>query len=667
MKKIIPFLTAMLLLASLVTSASAAPLSLAASGNSGMLFALVALVLITVLAFAISIFLTVSLVNASKKSGHGRMKKTFRYLITCSYVVAVLALVCTIVCSVRYKDMSASMQENPSESTGSIDTSADASGDDTTAPEDSAATDSSGETVETTPVETDPPAPVYTLGTVGSTTASDPANWIKKWNIINGDSVVDAYSRPEAITFGDPTADNYFALPGIATFRGDNYRTGSAYGTANIVDQTMTTVWTRKISSIAKGTGSGAWTGAGWTGQPLIVEWDEETKQIMNLYDEKKAKEGLVEVIYATLDGHIYFYDLEDGSYTRDPMNVGMAFKGSGSLDPRGYPILYVGSGDKTSSGKMPRMFVISLIDCSIMYEYGNNEPYSLRNWIAFDSAPLVDVETDTLIWPGETGILYTIKLNTAYDKSAGTLSISPDAPVKVNYATNTGYTIGFESSSLIVENYIYIADNGGMFFCVDLNTMELVWAQNTKDDTNATPVFEWGEDGVGYIYTATSMENCDGYVYIYKLNASTGEIVWEREFDDVYFDYSVSGGILASPVLGKEGTALEGMIIYAIAKTPGAYSGLLVAMDTDTGDIIWEKNQNLYCWSSPVAVYNEDGTAHLIICDAGGYIHLINPLNGETLTRLEAGANVEASPAVYNDTLVVGTRGQQVYCIKLS
>ncbi len=666
MKTKIPLLTAVLLLASLVTTASAAQVSGTSSGNGGMLFALVALILITVLAFAISIFLTVSLVNASKKSGHGKMKKTFRCLITCAYVVAVLALVCTIICGVRYREISVSIQGNPSESTGSSE-STDDTGTDTTTTQDSGTTDPSDTAGTTEPEETDPPAPVYSLGNVAATTTSDPSNWIKKWNIINGDSVIDSYSRPESITFGDPTTENYFALPGISTFRGDNYRTGSAYGVANIVEQTMNVVWTRKISSLAKGTGSGAWTGSGWTGQPLIVEWDEETKQIMNLYDEKKAKEGLVEVIYATLDGHIYFYDLEDGSYTRDPMNVGMAFKGSGSLDPRGYPILYVGSGDKTSSGKMPRMYIISLIDCSIMYEYGHSEPYSLRNWIAFDSAPLVDVETDTLIWPGETGILYTFKLNTSYDKSAGTLTVTPDAPVKVNYATNTGYTIGFESSSLIVENYIYIADNGGMFFCVDLNTMELVWAQNTKDDTNATPVFEWGDDGVGYIYTGTSMENCDGYVYIYKLNASTGEIVWEHEFEDVYFDYSVSGGILSSPILGRKGTPLEGMIFYAISKTPGAYNGILVAMDTDTGEIIWEKSQNLYCWSSPVAVYNEDGTAHIVICDAGGYIYMINPLNGETLSRIEVGANVEASPAVYNDMLVVGTRGQQVYGIKLS
>lgn len=654
-------LAALALILSLSTTASAATTA-ETSGNSMMLFALIALVLVTVLAFAISIMLTVSLVKASKRSSHGKMKQSFKILISCAYVVAILALIFTVFCGVRYNQANSTLQ-NPSDSTGNTASTTESTANtdgttDTTAP---------SETTEPAPTETEPTEPVNTLGTVAPSDTAVPSNWITKWNISVDDNIVDSFTRDGTISFGDPNKEGYFSLPGVCTFRGDNYRTGSAYGTASIVNNEMTVMWTKKISALSKGSSSGSWTGAGWTGQPLVVQWDDETKQIMNLYEEKKAKENLVEVIYATLDGHIYFYDLEDGSYTRDPMNLGMAFKGSGALDPRGYPIMYVGSGDLTASGKSPRMYIINLLDCSIMYEYGNSDSYKLRNWIAFDSSPLVDEETDTLIWPGESGILYTIKLNTSYDKAAGTLSIDPDTPVKTRYSTTTGYTLGFEASSIIVENYIYIADNGGMFFCVDLNTMEMVWVQNTKDDTNATPVFEWGDDGVGYIYTGTSMENCDGKVYIYKLNASTGEVVWELEFTDVYFDYSVSGGILSSPVLGKKGTDLEGLVFYAIAKTPGAYNGVLLAIDTETGNVVWEKSQNLYCWSSPVAIYDENGASKMVICDAGGYIYMLDPLTGETLQRINVGANVEASPVVFNDMLVVGTRGQEVYGIKLS
>jgi outer membrane protein assembly factor BamB len=312
-------------------------------------------------------------------------------------------------------------------------------------------------------------------------------------------------------------------------------------------------------------------------------------------------------------------------------------------------------------------MYIINLLDCTVMYERGNNEPLKKRSWIAFDSAPLVDARTDTLIWPGECGLLYTFKLNTQYDKAAGTLSVTPEKPVMTRYSTNTGNTIGFESSAIIVENYIYIADNGSMLFCVDLNTMQLKWAQFVYDDTNATPCFEWGEDGEGYLYGASSMEFNEGTVYIYKINASTGEFVWKKSYEDVYFDESVSGGALSSPVLGKVGTEIGNMVIFSISRTPGYSSGVMVALDKATGNVIWEKSLNNYAWSSPVAVYGEDGTAHIILCDSGGRVHMYDSQTGEELSKISVGSNVEASPAVYKDMLVVGTRGQRVVGIKLS
>ena len=515
----------------------------------------------------------------------------------------------------------------------------------------------------TEPAPTEPPTP--NLEGVGQTSNSNPSTWGVKWEILSNGTVLDTYHRGETISFGN--GKHYAALPGIFTFRGDNYRSGAAYGFAVTSKQSLQTIWSREISALKKGTGSGTWTGCGWTGQPLMVQWDEETKQHMNLYPAKKAKAGLVEVIYATLDGHIYFYDLDDGTYTRDPIDMGMAFKGAGSLDPRGYPILYVGAGDSTASGKVPRMFIISLIDGKILYEYGNGDGDRLRSWTAFDSAPLVSQETDTLIWPGESGLLYTMKLNTSYNRESGELSIAPSDMVKTRYSTTRGRTYGYEASAIAVDHYLYIADNGGMLFCVDLHTMALMWAQNVKDDINATPVFEWGEDGKGYLYVGSSMEYANGIVYMSKIDAATGEIIWERSVNNIYFDSSVSGGILSSPVLGKKGTELEGMIIWSISRTPSYSGGLLMALDTQTGDIIWKTQLNRYCWSSPVAVYDESGNAKVILCDSAGDVMMINGTTGKVLTSVNIGSNVEASPAIFNDMLVVGTRGMQVWGVKIS
>lgn len=510
---------------------------------------------------------------------------------------------------------------------------------------------------ETEPVTEPEPEPtpgeLFAPKNVDST---DPEKMGIKWEIMVDGELVENYQREEKIQF--PDTKTYTDAVGITTFRGNNYRNTASYGTATVAEKTITKTWDRGIGSLND------WPGSGWTGQPLMVRWDAETKQIMNLYQEKKDKEDLVEVILATLDGYVYFYDLDDGSYTRDPLFLGMNFKGAGSLDPRGYPIMYVGSGDNYNGA--PKMYIVSLIDTTVLYEQSGSDNFAYRGWYAFDSAPLVHGDSDTLIWPGESGILYTMDLNTEYDKTAGTISVSPDHIVKARYNTESGRSLGMESSCLIVENYLYMADNGGYFFCVDLNTMAPVWVQDTKDDVNATPVFEWGEDGNGYIYTASSMEYQNGTSYIYKLNAQTGEIIWEKTYSGIIYDKGVSGGVLSSPILGQAGTTLEGMVIYSVAKAPNAWSGILVALDTDTGEVIWEITLDNYTWSSPITMTTEDGTGYIVICDFSGVVRLIDGTNGEILDSVSLGLNLEASPSAFENKLVVGTRGQKVFGLQV-
>lgn len=632
------------------------------TGNAALAQAMnnatVVLLVLVIPVILLAVVLEIMRVNSRTQ----QRRKLLRLLTVPVYLVAAGILIFALICKIQ-----ANLNEEPDPqqpSSGIVSSVPD--GSEPTVP----STLPSQPTLPTQPSV--PTAPTFP-SVPQSTTGTNPANWNVKWEIFKGNTAVDAYQRPVSIYFNHP--DSYFALPGIAGFRGDNYRTGATYGSVNVTNKTLTKVWEKEISSMPKGS-SGVWTGVGWTGQPLIVQWDEETKAIMNLYPSKKAKTDLVEVIYATLDGNIYFYDLETGDYTRDPLHMGMTFKGSGALDPRGYPIMYVGSGDRAKqsdgSKKEPRMFIINLIDCTVMYEYGHKQELNIRSWRAFDASPLVDAETDTLIWPGENGLIYTFKLNTNYNKAAGTLSINPDAPVINRYMTDLnkddpGNNLGFEASPIMVENYLYVGDNRGMFFCIDINTMKLVWSQCIQDDLNATPVFEWGEDGQGYLYLGTSMEYARGTTYLYKIKAATGEIVWQKPYTNVFYDKNVSGGVLSSPLLGKKGTELEGMIIFNIAKTPGEYNGIMVALDTETGEEIWRKAMNHYCWSSPIAVYSDDGNAYIIQFDSGGYGNLIDANNGTILQQIPVGVNVEASPALFNDILVVGTRGQKVFGIKIS
>ena len=463
---------------------------------------------------------SISLTLAFHKTKH--ISSSRKFLLGVCYVVTLAVIVCTVLCVKKSDDIRNQLTTPPSTSQ--------------LAPDHETTSDPTEEpTTEPTTEPTKAPLPTFTASFADQ---SNPSKWKVQWKIFQDKTQVDNFVREEKISFG--YGEDYAAVEGILTFRGNNYRDGAAYGMTTVENFTLTKLWNNRVGSL-RGSHSN-WTGCGWTGQPLVVRWPAETKAIMDMYPEKQAKADLVEVIYATLDGYVYFYDLEDGKRTRDPINVGMNFKGAGSLDPRGYPLMYVGSGDNRD-GKRARMYIISLIDGKILYEQSGKDSSTSRAWYAFDSAPLVDGETDTLIWPGENGVLYTIKLNTVYDKIGGTISVTPENVAKTVYKSNAGSKVGYEASGIIVDGYFYCADNSGLFVCVDLNTMALKWAQDVQDDINATPVFEWGDDGVGYIYCGTSMEYAKGNVFIYKMRADTGEIVWEKKFTDITYNELVSGG----------------------------------------------------------------------------------------------------------------------------
>lgn len=525
-------------------------------------------------------------------------------------------------------------------------------------------------TVQPTPTPTPEPTPTP----VGlpdfkphSVDGTEPERLISSTAIMVDGEVVEQYESDYEINFDMP--ERYTELEGIITFRGDNFRSGAAYGTAAVSSKTLTKAWSKSTSGLSDSDGI-YWSGSGWTGQPLIVKWPEATrKNISAMYDWAREKEGLVEVIYATLDGHVYFYELTSGEYTREPLNLGFNYKGAGALDPRGYPILYVGSGVDSVNGRS-RVKVVNLIDNSVMFEFGHNETFANRGWHMFDSSPLVSAETDQLIYPGENGILYIIHLNTKYNEQTGELSVDPDNIVKWKYngvRSGSRYWLGVESSAAIINNYIFLADNGGNLMCLDLNTLKLVWVQDVLDDTNCSPVVDV-EDGHPYIYISTSFHYgwrsySTAAIPIFKIDAETGEIVWRTDYT-CYTVQDLSGGVQGTIAVGKN--KLSDMIFVPIARTPGASSGTLAALKKDTGEVVWEKETSMYSWSSPVDFYDADGNGYLLYCNSGFNIFLIDGKTGEQLDYMNLGGNIEASPAMYGNYAVVGTRAMRTYCIQV-
>ena len=75
------------------------------------------------------------------------------------------------------------------------------------------------------------------------------------------------------------------------------------------------------------------------------------------------------------------------------------------------------------------------------------------------------------------------------------------------------------------------------------------------------------------------------------------------------------------------------------------------------------------YCYSSPVAVYDQGGKGWIIQACANGTIYLLDGLSGETVNTLAVNGVIEGSPAVYGDMMVIGTTGKNtsyIYGIKI-
>lgn len=527
------------------------------------------------------------------------------------------------------------------------------------------------------------PTPVPTLAPdlpIEPVAEANPDNFGFTTSLMIEGQETSTFDRGEDMRFGDDKA--FTTLPGLITFGGSNYRNTFTYGTQTVTEKSLTRVWEKEIGSL--NTSMGTWTGTGWTGMPVIVQWPEETRKVLGVYDEFKNKDGFVEVIYTTMDGHIYFLELESGEPTRDPINLGVVTKGTASLDPRGYPLLYTGQGITSTDGGVSGAWfrIIDLIQNKVVWKFGGKDSFSYRGWQAYDSSALVNAATDTIIAPGENGVFYTFKLNSSFDAAAGTVSVNPGPLQKYRYKgdgygfaeENDKRWVGIENSVAVFRNYAFFTDNGGRLQCLDLNTFKLQYVVDVTDDSDTSIVIE--EDILNqtfYLYTANEVDKQSGArdagkgkSYHRKIDGRTGKIIWENEWEARFGNTSSNGGTLTTPHVGHGN--ISDLVIYNATLVPVTYTengetktgngGRLIAYNKETGEEVWRYEQYRDYWSSPVVIYDENENAYVLQCDRNGMMRMHDARTGEVLNEIDMGSRIESTPAVFGNTLVVGTRG---------
>ena len=527
-----------------------------------------------------------------------------------------------------------------------------------------------------TPVPTDTPAPTATPQPtptpLPALTASSEASKLAMTDVVQIDGKTQKnYERSTPLEAPNP--DNYtWWEAGVLTFRGDNFRRNAAFGTVEVAEDKLSVVWKKELGHIAT-KDSGTLYGVGWTGQPAIVKWSKEVRNIMNLNEEKKNVSALREVIFSAQDGKIYFLDLTDGEETRAPINVGFPLKGSVSVSSRGYPIVAFGQGIsqlKNKSGKIG-YHLYNLIDqselCFINGRQTDKQTQYTTNG-AFDGTDLTLWNGNHMILAGENGLLYTIDLNIDF-KTDGTLTANPTTVyLKSKAQKSQDKRVGVESSIAMYNQYVYMVDTYGAMRCVDTTTMKTVWAFDTGDNTDAAIALDFDDSGNLWLYTGNTNSYRLGKknVSIRRLNAMTGEVDWTYEVTCDQDNKTEMSGCKASPVIGQN--SIGNLVIFTVNMLKEGGSKV-VALEKTTGEVRWEYKMSSNAISSPVAVYNGVGDAWVIQGDRDGTLHMLDGRTGADLSELKLDGRIEASPAVYKNMLIIGTcsrDGAYMYGIKI-
>ena len=438
------------------------------------------------------------------------------------------------------------------------------------------------------------------------------------------------------------------SVEGLLTFRGNPTR--SFHGTGPVpTDPAVEWSFPDSGGLCGQSTNLGetkTWCGLGWTGQPAIFE--------------REGPDGAVRtwVVFGAYDGAVHFVDADTGERILPDFPTGDLIKGSVTIDPDGFPLVYTGSRDNEYR-------ILSIAGA---------EPVELWSMHADDFSPTLwnddwdssgMIIDDFLFVGGENSQFVIVKLNRGTD-DAGAPTVDPQIVFNTPawdeelLGAIGDQTVSVESSPTVVGNVVYFTNSGGLVQGYDITGLEdgatptrtfRFW---TGDDADASVV----ADADGMLYVASEYERTatvarsDAVGQLVKLDPSADVAAGEDPLVWSFLDNAARpGGIWGTPAV------VDG-VVYA-----GTHGGRLVALDADTGTLLWEKALAGPLWASPSVVDDV-----LLIGDCAGVLHAFDVSDPGTdppeLWSLELGGCIEATPAVWGGRIVIGTRAGQLHSI---
>lgn len=442
-------------------------------------------------------------------------------------------------------------------------------------------------------------------------------------------------------TVGQPWGD---AVNGLLTFRGNP--TNSWYGTGP-VPTTPEIKWRYPAAPMCSQTtdlgGTSTWCGNGWTGQPVVWE----------------RPDGITEIMFGGYDRRFHFVDAATGEDTRASILTGDLVKGTPTLDPDGYPLVYFGSRDNQlrivalDRGEAVELWS-AVADLSVEGRWNDD----------WDGSPRI--VNDVLFEGCENSIFYAWKLNRAYGPD-GRVTVDPVLLFKMEswddqlmaalapsqWIGSRWESTSIEDSVVIFEGRLYFGSSAGRIIGLDITNIEqgeapIVFDYWVGDDTDASIVID--EEGMLYVSAEVKryLPRGEELGQLIKLDPTKPDdpYVW-GVFSLVPSPYW--GGFLATPALGDG-------VLYAVSN-----KGFLTVVDQETGEELWHDDVGSGQFthgvhmSSPVVV---DG--HLLVAIASGYLRsydVSDPRAPEMEWELKVGeGTIEATPAVWNGTIYLAT-----------
>lgn len=424
------------------------------------------------------------------------------------------------------------------------------------------------------------------------------------------------------------------SVSGVTMFRGNPTRTFHGSGP---VPDSPTVAWTYPGSAMCGSSSVGGetttWCGMGWTGQPSLYE----------------REDGITEIVFGAYDKAVHFVNAADGTELRPPFPTGDIIKGSVTLDPDGYPLLYFGSRDnKLRILALDRETPVELwsLDANEVAGIWNND---------WDGNPVI--VDDIMYEGGENGWFFAYELNRAYDAN-GSVTVEPRQLLAMpgysdELISRSGRNVSIESSVAVFGQRVYFTNSGGRVVGIDVSDIRngnapIVFDYWAGGDIDATPVI----DAEGHLYVSSEYEPSLGRPANLERSREVGQLlkldpdadgdprVWGIDLTQAAADT----GIWATP-------ALHDGHLYV-----PTHHGELLAVDVETGEIVWTDEVGWHTWTSPLIV---DGT--LIQATCLGEIRaysLDEPANPSLLwTTSWAESCLEATPVAWGGSIYIGSR----------